>query len=185
MLYALVYYTKLENQGVRDFRDKYDPWCKHVKDHLTLIFPAPASVGLGNLKEHINLVVKDWHPFEIHIANLEKSWDHFLLLTLSEGNTNVVKLHQQLYTGILEPYRRKDLKFIPHIGLGFFGSGDYDPLKPERVKLDEEVFNKAMLEAQHLAIDCFRTVDKLTLLELSEDLSGCRDIDEFTIPNSG
>lgn len=183
MLYALVYYTNLEDHGVREFRKKYDPWCNLIKDHLTFIFPVPASVGLGNLRDHIELVLSKWEPFEIHISKLEKSWDHFLFLTLEEGNADVIRLHDKFYSGFLEQYDRKDIKFIPHIGLGLFARGNYDPLAPERLQLDEDVFNKAMLEAQRLGIDCYRTVDKLSLLELKSDLTGCRNIEEFSIPS--
>jgi 2'-5' RNA ligase len=183
MLYALVYYTNLEDQGVREFRKKYDPWCNLIRDHLTFIFPVSASVGLGNLKDHIEQILSRWEPFEIHISQLEKSWDHFLFLTLEDGNSNVIRLHDELYSGIMSQYERKDHKFIPHIGLGLFAKGDYNPLDPEKLQLDDEEFNKAMLEAQHLGINCYRTVDKLSLLELNSDLSGCRNIDEFPIPN--
>lgn len=181
MLYALIFYTELEKEGILTFRKKYDPWWDLIQDHLTLIFPVPGSIGLEKITRHIETVLEGWDPFKIRLSRLEKSWDHFLFLTLDYGNSNVIRLHDELYSGILGPFENKEIKFIPHIGIGHFSIGEYDPLNPERLKLDEETFNKAMMEAQNLCIDCVRKVDKLTLVELDENLSGCRDINQFQL----
>lgn len=181
MLYALVYYTALDNPEIAEFRKKYDPWCSHVKDHITLVFPVPATIGLDRMKEHVSTVLKNWSPFNIRINKLEKSWDHFLFLTLDEGRGKVIRLHNDLYRGILEPYRREDIQYVPHIGLGMFAKGDYDPLNPKKLPLNEELYSQALLEAYRLDVNCTRIVDKLFLVGVEDDLSACKDLCEMPL----
>lgn len=38
----------------------------------------------------------------------------------------MIALHDKLYTGILAPFFRKDLGYIPHIGIGLFVAENSD-----------------------------------------------------------
>lgn len=42
----------------------------------------------------------------------------------------MVELHDRFYSGPLKEFLRADLPFEPHIGIGFFGKGPYNPLEP-------------------------------------------------------
>ena len=181
MFYALISYTNLESEALNNFRRKYDPWVDLIKDHLTLIFPIADSIDLDNLVNHIQDIITDKKPFDIHISGLEKSWDNFLLLTLKEGKNDVIRLHDQLYTGLLAPYLRTDIQFIPHIGLGLFVKDDYDIVDPKEITLDEIRFKKAFDEAQKLKFDFWRKVEKLTLVKVDENFTKCWDIKEFNL----
>jgi hypothetical protein len=35
-----------------------------------------------------------------------------------EGHSKIIKLHDRLYTGVIESEIRLDIPFIPHIGIG-------------------------------------------------------------------
>lgn len=181
MFYGLVSYTNLKSKAINNFRRYYDPWVNLVEDHVTFIFPVPDSIGRDNLINHIRNILDKKKAFDIHIAGLEKSWDHFLLLTLKEGNDEVIELHDQLYTGILVPYLRKDIRFVPHIGLGFFASNDYDIRNPKELVLDEIRYNKAFEEAQKMNLDFWRKVEKLTLVMLDDNFTTCQDVREFEL----
>jgi 2'-5' RNA ligase len=115
--------------------------------------------------QHVKAVLKNWKPFSIRIGGFEKSWDHWLLLLLKEGNEKVIALHDELYTEILAPYLRKDIKFIPHIGIGLFVRKDsgYRLLDPKKVAYDTELYAGALKEAEALEIDTFDTIDKLVV----------------------
>ena len=46
-----------------------------------------------------------------------KNFSHVFLVP-DEGFSDVVKLHDSLYSGVLAPELRLDITFIPHIGVG-------------------------------------------------------------------
>jgi hypothetical protein len=182
MYFALVYYPRLNHPEFHSFRNKYEPYADLLPEHIPFIFPVPDSVGEKKLETHIKEILAGWNPIEIHITGLTTSWDHWLLLVLKEGNDLAIQLHDELYTGILSPFLREDLPYIPHIGLGLFSKEAYDFHNPaERLTLDEEKLQKAKSELEGLNLDFRRTIDRLTLLKVNEDFTRCRDIKEFRL----
>lgn len=120
MPFALVFYPHIEHEGFDNFRKKYDPYIELLPEHVTFVFPTPESIGRENLETHISNTLETWTSFKVHFCYLDKTWDHFLYLGAKEGYNQVVKLHDDLYKGILSPYLRNDLPFFPHNGLGLF-----------------------------------------------------------------
>jgi 2'-5' RNA ligase len=169
MYYALVYNPEFDERtkgNIETFRRKYDSFVDYWEPHIPFIFPVPCSeVEETKLIEHIEKVLKRWEPFLIRIGGFAKSWDHWLLLLLKEGNEEVIALHDELYTGILSSYLRKDLEFIPHIGLALFAREDagYNALDPKVVDYDEKLYRQALEEAESLKIDSFDIIDRLFL----------------------
>jgi hypothetical protein len=169
MYYGLVYnpeFDKRTKKNIETFRRKYDSFVDYWEPHIPFIFPVPCSeVEETKLIEHIEKVLKRWKPFPIHIEGFTKSRDHWLLLLLKEGNEKVIALHDELYTGILSPYLRKDLEFIPHIGLALFARKDagYNALDPTVVDFDEKLYRQALAEAESLKMDSSEVIDRLFL----------------------
>jgi hypothetical protein len=169
MYYVLLHYPRFDRKTGEDieaFRRKYDPFVDSWKPHIPFIFPVPCTeVEEAKLTEHVETVLKNWKPFPIHIGGFVKSRDHWLLLLLKEGNREAVALHDELYTGILAPYLRRDIEYIPHIGIGLFVRKDagYNALDPKIVDFDAKLYIQALKEAESLKIDSFDTVDRLVL----------------------
>jgi hypothetical protein len=138
MYYMLLYYPRFDSEAEKNieaFREKYDPFVGSLKPHIPFIFPVPCNkVEETKLTEHIETVLRNWKPFPIQIRGFTKSWDHWLLLLLKKGNENAIALHDELYTGILSPYLRKDIEYIPHIGMGLFvkKTAEYNVLDPKK-----------------------------------------------------
>lgn len=109
--------------------------------------------------------MKNWKPFPIRIGGFSKSWDHWLFLLLKEGNEKAIALHDELYTGILSPYLRRDIEHIPHVGIGLFvrKEAGYNALDPKVVDFDAELYSQALKEAESLKISRSDTVDRLIL----------------------
>jgi 2'-5' RNA ligase len=158
MYYAVVYSVDLESESFDQFRRKYDPTEPIIEPHLAVIFPVPASVGEENLVQHVEGVLKSWRPLRMRIRGFRKSFDHWLFLTLEEGYDEVVRLYRELNTGILDPYRRDDIEFIPHIGLGQFVT--------EKGEFDESQYKEALREAEEVDFDFRRTLDRLHLVKI-------------------
>jgi len=169
MYYVLTYYPKFDGkteENIKAFRKKYDPFVYSWKPHIPFIFPVPCSeVEEEKLTEHIETVLKNWKPFPIHIGGFRKSWDHCLFLLLKKGNEEAIALHDKLYTGMLSPYLRRDIEYIPHIGIGLFVRKDagYNVLDPKKVEFDAKLYSQALREAESLKISSFDTVDRLVL----------------------
>lgn len=176
MLHAVVYYPHLRSRGLNEFRRKYDPFAELLPEHLTLVFPIP--LALSTMRDHVRAVATKTDPFVIEIGGLERTWDHWLFLGLRKGHGQVVALHDRLYSGPLREYLRTDLTFEPHIGIGFFGKGPYDPLDPEPVALDAEAFERARREAAELDIEAGRTVASLTIVRLDTEQNTLENVAE-------
>jgi len=169
MYYVLIYYPRFSRKTGEDigaFRRKYDPFADSWKPHMPFIFPVPCDgIEEEKLTEHVETVLKRWKPFPIHIGGFAKSWDHWLFLLLREGKEKAIALHDELYTGILAPFLRRDIEYIPHIGIGLFvrKNAGYTALDPKIVDFDAKLYSQALKEAESLKIDSFDTVDRLVL----------------------
>ncbi|NIM49037.1 MAG: hypothetical protein GTO22_07230 [Gemmatimonadales bacterium] len=143
-----------------------------IQPHVTVLFPVPERVGLEHLVTHIQQVLSTWEPFEIRLGGLEKSPDHWLLLTLREGNDTVKELYRSLYTGILAEFRRDDIEFVPHVGLGLFlkRGATYDSWNPQESDLDEDEFEGALREAETWPDAPSSVVDTLHMVGIPDDV---------------
>jgi hypothetical protein len=169
MYYVLLHYPRFDRktgEDIETFRRKYDPYADSWKPHIPFIFPVPCNeIEEEKFTDHVETVLKNWKPFPIQIGGFTKSWDHWLLLLLREGNREAVALHDELYIGILAPYLRRDIEYIPHVGIGLFVRKDagYNALDPKIVDFDAKLYIQALKEAESLKIDSFDTVDRLVL----------------------
>lgn len=183
MYFALAHFPNIDTTHIELIRSKYDPTAHLVAAHITIVFPVPDEIGDHTLIEHIESVLKHWKPFSIRINGFNKSWDNWLFLTLKEGNGEVVRLHTQLYKGILQPYRRTDLDYVPHIGLGLFvkEGHKYDFKNPREMEFDQRRYELAVQEAKRLGLDYSCVLDKLHLVTLTDDFSRIEINREFTL----
>lgn len=88
ILHAVVHYPNLDSGALNEFRRRYDPFAELIAEHLTLVFPVP--VGLETIRPHVQAVATKVQPFDIHIAGLKRTWDHWMYLGLEEGYEEVI-----------------------------------------------------------------------------------------------
>lgn len=176
VLYAVVHYPRLKLTGLNEFRQRHDPFAELISEHITLVFPIPAM--LETVRAHTRSVTQTFQPFDVHITGLSRTWDHWLYLEIQDGYEQIVDLHDRLYSGPFEEFLRTDLPFEPHVGIGFFGKGPYNPLEPDAVKLDSEAYESARAEASNLGIDASRRVESLTIVRLNTDRNTLTNVEE-------
>ncbi|MBZ5499647.1 MAG: 2'-5' RNA ligase family protein [Acidobacteriia bacterium] len=92
-----------------------------VRPHFTLVFPTE-NVEKSEFIAHVAEVAKRISPFDVvlrcAILGDPSFMDHaHAFLVPDEGFSDVVRLHDALYTGPLRAELRLDLPFIPHIGV--------------------------------------------------------------------
>ena len=87
--------------------------------NITIFYPVHDSVGEQSLINNIQAVLDDWSPFTIRLGGFHRTANHWLFLTLQEGEAEVKRLYQAINTGILDD--GGDFSwFLPHISLGLF-----------------------------------------------------------------
>jgi 2'-5' RNA ligase len=173
--FSLAFYPQLDSElyrAIGKIREQHDPTSRFIRPHMTVVFPVPGSLGEGNLSDHIQCVLAGWKPFEIRFGCFHRSCDHWLFLTLVEGEAKVRQLYRGLYTGILRSYRREDIEFIPHLGLGLFlkEGAIYDWNNPQESSLDEKRYNDALREAETLRFTSPLLVERLALARVPDEV---------------
>jgi hypothetical protein len=101
-----------------------------------------------------------------------------------EGEDGIKRLFEDLYTGLLAPHRRHDIDYIPHVGLGYFGTQEYNPSDPKAVPLDEVRYGKALQEAEAANLDYECVLDRLSLVELDDQFTKAVVVREFVLEDS-
>lgn len=174
MYYALVFYPVIDRGLIDKLRRTYDPTVDVIGPHVTVLFPVPERVGEVQLVDHIRSVLDGREPFEVRLGGFRKSPDHWMLLTLQEGNQTVKELYRSLYTGILGEFRRDDIEFVPHLGLGLFlkEGARYDPWNPQESDLAAAEYESALQEAKSLGVDFSSIVETLHLVTIPDELMG-------------
>ncbi|MHC5595995.1 MAG: 2'-5' RNA ligase family protein [Nostoc sp.] len=156
MSYALVHYPNINVKHIQQIRHKYDPQVGLIEPHITLVFPIIESINENNLIMHTHRILSNYKTFPISLKGLQKSWDKYLFLMVEEGKVDMIKLHNELYTGILAKYCRNNIPFLPHLTLGAFAK-------------DTDDFLQVLEEAQHLDLNYRCVVDQLHLINIADE----------------
>ncbi|MEH2381274.1 MAG: 2'-5' RNA ligase family protein [Nostoc sp.] len=169
MSYALVHYPNINTEHINQIRQKYDPQVDLIEPHITLVFPLIKSINENNLILHTDKILSKWKTFPISLKGLQKSWDEHLFLMVEEGKLDMIKLHNELYTGILAEYR-DNLPFVPHLTLGVFTKNRDQCLQ-------------VLEETQHLDLNYRCVVDKLHLINIAGEQRSIIWSKEFALRN--
>ena len=190
VFHAIVHYPEIDTEKIESFRKKHDPTYKLIRPHVTVVFRVDQSVSVQTLSDLVRTVLEHWRSFDIELSGFTKTWDHLLFLTLTKGNEKVIRLHDELYEGILAPYLRRDIQFIPHIGLGEFvkekGMGllrrkQLHLSEPSRIAFDETRYKAALEEAKKLNLLYSTRMKKLQMIEIDDAYATITDIKEFPL----
>lgn len=126
MAYLVIAYPDLKQndfqliQGYRKHNDSL--FYSVVKPHFTVVFPVVDIIQHQFTDEILNRSEGlNQFDFVIRCATINKdafSDYYHAFLVPDEGYSNIVKLHDRLYSGLLKSNLRLDLDFIPHIAIG-------------------------------------------------------------------
>jgi 2'-5' RNA ligase len=121
MKLAVVAYPKLDEADrvrIESFRTTHDPQAARLAAHFTFVFPVVAD--LIELEDEIALVAKSTPPisFTIRAARAVRdalTTESHVFLIPEEGSADITMLHDRLYSGVLRPHLRSDIRFVPHL----------------------------------------------------------------------
>src|SRR5579884_1692965 len=126
MPYLVIAYPTLvqqDRQWIQEIRAQHDrELASVVAPHFTLVFRL-IDVEASKLIEHVKAVVERWRsiPFVLRCALPIPdgvSEETSVFLVPEEGFSALVKLHDDLYRGMLASALRLDLPFVPHLTVG-------------------------------------------------------------------
>jgi 2'-5' RNA ligase len=119
---------------IQNIRAVYDKRYYHVVNpHFTIVFPV-SNILQPEFIEDIQISASESQKiiFTSRCTVIVKdSFSEFtdVFLVPDEGYSDIVKLHDKLYSGILKNELRLDIPFIPHIGIG----GSINPLESKSI----------------------------------------------------
>lgn len=124
MALAVCAYPELKNEdcaAIQNFRKEHDGYYSIVEPHFSFVFPVEGieqSEFIEEIEQKSDGVEKI--DFEIQCATVNKDAVldiYHLLLVPDKGYSNIVKLHDKLYSDKLFNHLRLDIDFIPHMGI--------------------------------------------------------------------
>ncbi len=126
MAYLLLAYPDMDRSDydwIQSIRKKHDKrYFDVVQPHITLVF-STNKLSLDEFIQHAKEKTKGFQAFEIRLDSAKvveddsKEFFHTFLIP-SKDFDDINKIHDELYTGLLESELRHDIPFIPHVGIG-------------------------------------------------------------------
>lgn len=146
MALAVVNYPSLSEEDynwIQSVRQAYDSlYFDLIDPHIPLVFPTD-GIQEAVLIDHVQRQVRHTSSFEVvfrcTLLGDPDFQDHaHAFLVPDEGFSEVVRLHDRLYTGPLTGELRLDLPFLPHLGI----ANASDPASCKEIvdRLNEEPF---------------------------------------------
>ncbi|MBG6129221.1 2'-5' RNA ligase [Aquimarina sp. EL_43] len=126
MAYLVLAYPEIKNADfdvIQNYRKENDQLFYHVvKPHFTIVFPVFDQTEIDFIAEiKKQAATCNSFDFVLRCATINKDafneYYHTFLVP-DQGYSNIVKIHDKLYSGTLKENHRLDLDFIPHIGIG-------------------------------------------------------------------
>jgi hypothetical protein len=120
-------------ERIQDFRKEHDELYYAVAEpHLAFVFPVD-GMGREAFSAEIEKKARGIGAidFEIKCATINKDafLDYYhMLLVPDKGCSDIVKLHDRLYSELFFKHLRLDIDFIPHMGI----ANSKDPLKVKK-----------------------------------------------------
>ena len=105
---------------IQTIRHQYDPLASKIAPHITLVFPFESEISSDVLRQHIEISLDRLKPFSLSLRGISQEEGNYLFLNPSAGKKQIIKIHDLLYSGILERFLSKKHHYKPHVTVGHF-----------------------------------------------------------------
>ena len=147
-----------DSNWIKEFREKNDGTSAMIEAHFSFVFPTfnlTPEDFIHEIKKQAKGFLKIEFQIKCAIMNNDRTNEYWhALLVPDKGFSDIVKLHDKLYSDILAPIQRLDLDFIPHMGIGN--------------TTDPKVCKKMVDEVNELDIDIHGVIDGLDILQYKD-----------------
>lgn len=118
---AIILFPSFDIIIIKSIREKYDPLANCIAPHITIVFPFESDISTDDLKSHFNKVLEGMKKFNVQLKDFTGDFrEGYLFLNVKKGNDNIIKLHDKLYSGILENFLFRKVTYCPHLTVGRF-----------------------------------------------------------------
>ncbi len=160
-----------DRDWIQSIRRRYDPHYESVAPHVSLIFEV-TDIIRDQYVAHVRAVCQATSRINLcfRCATVTPgitadNW--YLFLVPDEGYSDVLRLHDRLYTDLLADHLRLDIPYIPHITLGLFDEAAAckkaaDELNRERFDIPGTI---ASVEVVALEQERLETVGRIDLAQ--------------------
>lgn len=115
----ILIFPKFSNiNTIQNIRLNYDKLATLVPPHITLAFPFSDIISDEDLIIKMKEILIDTEPFKISFKGITVSQEKYIFLNCIEGNDKIIKLHNEIYSKILNKHNKRVVNYIPHITLG-------------------------------------------------------------------
>lgn len=142
------------SEAIEKVRASFDPLADKIQAHVTLIFPFESAIYADVLLEHVNTVVASMEPFRMTFELPKSDRDGDAWLPVAAGRSDIIEMHDQLYTGILSEFLSKSHSYGPHITLAHVA---------------EDRMKDALLAARNLSGEFEGQVDHVVIEKILDD----------------
>ena len=153
---TIMIFLEFENMHVIDsVRDRFDPLAKLVRPHITIVFPFESDMSNEELSGILDRRLASVGPFDIEMQGFAKHsvpGGNFLLLNMTKGAEEIMKIHEELYKNEFAPHGI-DFEYDPHMTVGKFET-------------------EAALDDAFSAVMCKRDVFASTVNKISVEMIG-------------
>ena len=112
--YIAIFPTIPAHDPIVGLRQQYDPLGYLVRPHITLVFPFESTLSKMQVSGHVQDVLRQVRSFSVSLDAVSIH-DDYVFLNASEGRSAIIELHDRLYGGLLAPYLRSDIPYLPHM----------------------------------------------------------------------
>jgi len=107
---------------IQAIRRRYDSNFNLVGPHISLVFEI-SNIGSDEFIAHIRSACRNFAKIEFNLRCATvmpgiANENYYLFLVPDQGNSEIVRLHDRLYTGLFAKHLRLDIPFVPHITVG-------------------------------------------------------------------
>ena len=92
---------------IQDIRNQYDPLANKIAPHITLVFPFESEICSHTLRQHIETSLSGFKAFSLSMQGISSEEGNYLFLNLIKGQEYITKIHDLLYSEILEKFLSK------------------------------------------------------------------------------
>jgi 2'-5' RNA ligase len=138
---------------IEQFRQTWDPLCRSVSAHITLVFPVEQPVPEEELAAAFEDLFSTSPPFTVTASTVRPWQNEYLFLVVEQGAERVRLLHETLYGGPFSAVPRP-VTFLPHMTLG---------------RVDASRLQSAVAEAEEQRLSLTADVTTLSVYRIHDD----------------
>lgn len=108
----------IDTNLIQNIRNNYDPLASKIAPHITIVFPFESEISSNILHQYIKNSLYEFKAFSLIMQGISQEQGNYLFLNLIQGQENIIRIHDLVYSGLLERFLSKQHCYKPHLTVG-------------------------------------------------------------------